>query len=78
MVLSILLGKIKLQRIINGLSFSLAVAVTDEALQLISDRGSQVQDVLLDFCGVITGTLFSLLLFWLFRSTRQKRKHREI
>lgn len=44
-----------LQGLANCLFAGLCAAVTDEALQLLSDRGSQVQDVLLDFGGVFAG-----------------------
>lgn len=47
----------RLQGFANCAFAGLAVAVTDEALQLISNRGSQVQDVLLDFAGFLTGLL---------------------
>ena len=51
------------QGFINCAFAGLAVAVTDEALQLISNRGSQVQDVLLDFAGFVTGLLVWALLW---------------
>ena len=50
------------QGFINCAFAGLAVAVTDEALQLFSNRGSQVQDVLLDFAGFLTGLLLCGLL----------------
>ena len=50
------------QGFINCACAGLAVAVTDEALQLFSNRGSQVQDVLLDFAGFLTGLLLCGLL----------------
>ena len=45
------------QGFVNCAFAGLGVAVADEALQLISNRGSQVQDVLLDFAGFLTGLL---------------------
>ena len=50
------------QGFVNCAFAGLAVAVTDESLQLISNRGSQVQDVLLDFAGFLTGLLLCGLL----------------
>ena len=50
------------QQVINCLSASLAVAVIDEALQLLSDRDPQITDVLLDFSGAVFGILFVLLI----------------
>ena len=57
-----LLGQKGLQGQSNALFAALAAAVTDESLQLLSDRGSQVRDVLLDFSGSFTGALLMLLL----------------
>ncbi len=57
-----LLGQKGLQGQANALFAALAAAVTDESLQLLSDRGSQVRDVLLDFSGSFTGALLMLLL----------------
>ena len=51
------------QGFVNCAFAGLVVAVTDEALQLISNRGSQVQDVLLDFAGFVTGLLLWALLW---------------
>ena len=49
------------------------MAVTDEALQLISNRGSQVQDILLDFAGFLAGLLLWALL-WILGSKSRERK----
>ena len=51
------------QGFVNCAFAGLAVAVTDEALQLISNRGSQVQDILLDFAGFLAGLLLWSLLW---------------
>ncbi len=39
------------------------IAFADETLQIFSGRGPQIQDVWLDFAGVVAGTLFALVLF---------------
>ena len=57
-----LLGQKGLQGQANALFAALAAAVADESLQLLSARGSQVQDVLLDFSGAFTGALLMLLI----------------
>lgn len=44
-----------LQGYVNCAFAGLSAAVIDESIQLISKRGSQVQDVLLDFCGYMVG-----------------------
>jgi VanZ family protein len=59
----ILRRKVCIQAVVNCLSAGLAAAVTDEALQLLSDRGSQVSDVLLDLGGAAAGTAFILLIY---------------
>ena len=43
------------QGYVNCAFAGLSAAVIDESIQLISKRGSQVQDVLLDFCGYMVG-----------------------
>ena len=62
------------QGYVNCAFAGLAVAVTDEALQLISNRGSQVQDVLLDFAGFLTGLLLCGLLCGIIGRKRPKNR----
>lgn len=50
------------QSIANCLALGLATAVTDESIQILSGRGPMVSDILLDFCGFITGFLLGLLI----------------
>ncbi len=53
---------------------ALAVAVIDESIQLLADgRGAQVQDVLLDTAGSLTG----LLAVWLIAVLVQWLRHRD-
>ena len=61
------------QGFINCAFAGLAVAVTDEALQLISHRGSQVQDVLLDFAGFVAGLLLWALLWFAAEKMRLRK-----
>ena len=49
---------------------SLLVALTDETIQLISGRNSQVLDVLLDFSGALTGILIAWLICRLIKKRR--------
>lgn len=44
--------------------------VIDETIQIFSNRGSQVQDVLLDFAGVCAGMAVTLIIRWLTISIR--------
>ena len=77
--LSILLicrNRVKLQSIINCLFLALSTAVIDESIQILFERGSQVQDVLLDFSGAFT--FISLLIISYFiicgiKATKQKK-----
>ena len=62
---------ISLQSLSNAAFAALLTAVTDETIQIFSGRGSQVQDVVLDFSGALTGTLFISLVLKLI----QKRKN---
>lgn len=65
-----------LQGVINCLSAGLAAAVTDESIQIISARGSQVIDVLLDFCGVLSGVAITLLVYSLTKPGSRRKSHR--
>ena len=61
---------VRLQSLSNAAFAALLTAVTDETIQIFSERGSQVQDVVLDFSGALTGILFVSLLILI-----QKRKN---
>ena len=62
MMLFWLRGGVSLQSGCNAAFGALLSAVTDETIQIYSGRGSQVQDVVLDFCGAVTGILFTSLV----------------
>lgn len=53
----------------------LLAALTDETIQIVSARGSQVQDVWLDFAGVCVGVgvVFAVWLIWRNRQIRQRQ-----
>ena len=59
-LLLILLKRVRLQCIINCAFIGFAAAVTDETIQIFTGRGSQVQDVWLDFLGFCIGIILSL------------------
>lgn len=69
-LLMLLRQRSSLQDLINCLFCGLLAAVIDESIQILSDRGSSLKDVLLDFSGVIAG---SLLLFCLFEAAAKRR-----
>ncbi len=52
----------------------LLAAFLDETIQIFSGRGAQIQDVWLDFSGVIAGILFGLFVFWLAKKMGRVRK----
>lgn len=50
----------------------LATAVIDETIQLnVAGRSGQITDVLLDFSGLITGAVFMLLVYMIYRKIRK-------
>ena len=72
-LLFLLMGQRGLQGLMNALFAGLAAAVTDETIQIFSQRGSQVSDVVLDFSGVVTGALVISLAARLLRRRKEKR-----
>lgn len=65
--------RVDTQGVANCLFAGLAAAVIDESLQIISQRGSLVSDVLLDFCGVAAGITVTLLFYAVFRPKRRRK-----
>lgn len=66
--------RFKPQYLWNILSASLAIAVADESIQILSGRGPKVQDVLLDFGGAFTGILLIFLIYLVVRLFRKRRR----
>lgn len=64
--------RVSLQGVANCLFAGLSVAIIDETIQIFSNRGSQVQDVLLDYAGVCAGIALILAIHWLTVSIRKK------
>ena len=62
MLLFWLRSGVRFQNLCNAAFAALLAAVTDETIQIFSGRGSQVQDVVLDFSGALTGILLVSLL----------------
>jgi len=55
------------------LFFGLLVPVTDETIQLfIEGRSGQVTDILIDFSGVISGIIVSIILYKMLKSKKFK------
>ena len=66
-------GRRSLRGSVWVLSAGLWVAVADEALQLLSQRGPQIGDVLLDVGGVLHGVLWTLAVLSLIGCIRKRR-----
>ena len=49
------------------------VFIKDEFIQSFTGRGSSVRDVVLDFCGALTGMLLTFLLAELIRSLKRNK-----
>ena len=62
MLLFWLRSDVHFQNLCNAAFAALLSAVTDETIQIFSGRGSQVQDVVLDFSGALTGILLVSLI----------------
>ncbi|MEG1646480.1 MAG: VanZ family protein [Clostridia bacterium] len=63
LVLVWILGKVALKNIFLVLGGGLACAVIDESIQLLTNRGSAVLDILIDFFGFVSGTIFVVLIY---------------
>lgn len=74
MALLIIRKRVRLQPIINCLFAGFFVAAMDETIQIFSERGSQLQDVWLDFAGVCAGIGGVLLIRWVASPKHKNRK----
>ena len=54
--------------------FCLLMATTDEVYQIFTGRGPAVKDVMIDFCGAVSGVLFLHLAVWLIGKIHCARK----
>lgn len=79
-VLALLLALLKRRRwqsVVNCAFAVLTVALTDETIQIFTGRGSQVQDVWLDFVGSCMGMLFVLIITGLIKVVCHSKDERE-
>ena len=72
-LLFLLLGQQGLQGLMNALFAGLAAGVADETIQIFSQRGSRVADVVLDFSGAVFGALVITLITRLCRRRRRRQ-----
>ena len=68
--------RLRFQGFVNCLFAGLSVAVIDETIQIFSHRGSQVQDVLLDFAGACFGLLLIIVIHQIGMIFRKHKSHR--
>lgn len=73
-LMMVLRRQVRLQAVANCLFAGLSAAVTDEVIQLFSNRGAQVQDIALDFGAVAAGIVLVVLIDWLLRKVRPDRR----
>ena len=71
-LLLILFGRVRPQSVVNCAFLGLLVAVIDETIQIFSYRGSQLQDVWLDFAGLCAGLLATLGIYLLRQAARRR------
>ena len=77
-LLFVLIYGIKVKNLIAIFFAGLLVAVIDESLQIISNRGSDVADVLLDYCGYIFGVGILFLIVFIYKKVfKQRNKIKE-
>ncbi len=69
-LLLMLFGRVRLQPIANCAFGGLIVATLDETIQIFSYRGSQVQDVWLDFAGLCFGLFAALGIYLIVKAVR--------
>ena len=73
-ICTLITGKSISTLIFFPISSVLLTAVIDEYIQSFTGRGSQVQDVLLDFCGAIVGIFLICLINTLKETYHEKHK----
>ena len=71
-LLMLVRGSFGWQGIINCLFAGLLAAVSDESVQIIAGRGSQVQDILLDYSGFITAIAIVSIIYFLVRRGKNR------
>lgn len=75
-LLYIALNKESYKGYLQTLPYGLYVAVIDEGIQILSDRGPEVKDVFIDYAGYLTAIAIFLCVFAVRRAVK-KRKNKE-
>ncbi len=76
-VLFILLKRESYGGYLTVLPFGLYVAVIDESIQILSDRGPEIKDVLLDYCGYFAALIAFAAVFALRRAIKAAKNRKE-
>ena len=69
-----LLKQSALNRVIYSLFITLLCAVMDEFYQSFINRGSRVQDIIIDFSGALVGTIFVVIGMKIFTTIKIKKE----
>ncbi len=75
-LISLTLG-IKPLVVLSSFQFGLYAAVIDESIQILSERGALVSDVLLDFCGYAFGACAFLAVVLVVMAIKRRKKRGE-
>ena len=74
--------KSKINDLFRCLVFGVAVAVTDETIQIFTGRGSSIFDVMIDTSGYIFAFLFASLLYFVIansvRTIEERKKYKNV
>ena len=74
MIVFYLLKQSSLNRVIYSLFITLLCAVMDEFYQSFINRGSRVQDIIIDFSGALVGTIFVVIGMKIFTKIKIKKE----
>ncbi len=77
-LLLLTLNRYKAHSVFWSLSSGLFIAVIDESLQIISKRGPEIYDVLVDFLGVATVSIIFLGIILLAKFIKHKKLKKEV
>lgn len=69
-----LLKQSSLNRVVYSLFITLLCAVMDEFYQSFINRGSRVQDIIIDFSGTLVGTIFVVIGMKIFAKIKIKKE----
>ena len=66
------------KKVAELLSLGLVVAVVDESIQILSDRGPLVTDVLIDFGGIVTACALFVIGYAIANAVRSRKAKKKI